>query len=75
MVARTGDGLNLRTGGHTGTKVIGVIPDGTVVELAEDVKMPAGQRSAIQNEEGTWLYVKTLDGSWGWVAAAYLDWA
>ncbi|MBE0610694.1 MAG: SH3 domain-containing protein, partial [Dehalococcoidia bacterium] len=74
VVARTGDGLNLRTGGHTGTEVIGVIPDGTVVELAEDVKMPVGQRSAIQNEEGTWLYVKTLDGSWGWVAAAYLDW-
>jgi hypothetical protein len=75
VVARTGDGLNLRTGGRTGTEVIGVIQDGTVVELAEDVKMPVGQRSAVQNDEGTWLFVKTLDGSWGWVSAAYLDWA
>jgi hypothetical protein len=74
VVARTGDGLNLRTGGHTGTDVIGVIPDGTVVELAEDVKMPVGQRSAVQNEEGTWLYVRTPAGAHGWVSAAYLDW-
>ena len=75
VVARTGDGLNLRTGGHTGTEVIGVIPDGTVVELAEDVKMPVGQRSAVQNEEGTWLFVRTPAGEHGWVSAAYLDWA
>lgn len=50
-------------------------PDGTLVELAEDVKMPVGQRGAIRNEEGTWLFVKILDGTRGWAFAAYLDWA
>ncbi|MCL4242934.1 MAG: SH3 domain-containing protein [Dehalococcoidia bacterium] len=75
VVARTGDGLNLRTGPSTGSDVIGVLPDGTLVELAEDVKMPVGQRGAIRNEEGTWLYVRTQSGEHGWVSAAYLDWA
>jgi hypothetical protein len=75
VVARTGDGLNLRTGPSTGSDVIGVLPDGTLVELAEDVKMPVGQRGAIRNEEGTWLYVRTPSGEHAWVSAAYLDWA
>lgn len=74
VVARTGDGLNLRTGPSTGSGVIVVLQDGTRVELAEDVKMPVGQRGAIRNEEGTWLYVRTPSGEHGWVSAAYLDW-
>lgn len=75
VVARTGDGLNLRTGPATTTQPITVVPDGTIVELVEDLKMPVGQRGATQNAEGTWLSVRSAEYGWGWVSAAYLDWA
>jgi hypothetical protein len=74
VVARTGDGLNLRALPGTGAPVITVIADGTAVELAQDLEMPVGQRSAIQNDEGTWLYVRTPADEHGWVSAAYLNW-
>ncbi|NJD64374.1 MAG: hypothetical protein FIB00_03865 [Chloroflexi bacterium] len=75
VVARTGDGLNLRTGPATTTQPITVVPDGTIVELEEDLKRPAGQRGAFVGTEGTWLSVRSPEYGWGWVSAAYLDWA
>jgi len=45
------------------------------VELEEDLKRPAGQRGAFVGTEGTWLSVRSPEYGWGWVSAAYLDWA
>ncbi len=76
VVARTGDGLNVRSGpGIDSTRIVGVVPDGTALEIAEDVKFEPGLRSVQHEPDGIWVHVKTGDDLYGWVSATYLDWA
>ena len=75
VVARTGDGLNVRAGPSRGTSVLALLRDGDVVELATDLKFEEGLRSAQQRRDATWLFIRTPAGTSGWVSAAYLDWA
>lgn len=75
-VARTGDCLNMRDAASLKGSVIGCIPDGTALTMA-DAKptpdVPFGSWAA--GDDGAWVYVSTAGGMKGWVAAPYLDWA
>lgn len=72
VVARTGDGLNLREAPDLGAEVLDLLRDGARLELAPIERFVG----AVQfNQSGMWVHVRTAEGREGWVNAAYLDWA
>jgi hypothetical protein len=67
-IARSDDGVNLRAEPGFGGDVIGVLPDGTVVELRIDVA------DTVLDEDGeTRWWPVLVDGQEGWIAGYYLD--
>ena len=67
-IARSDDGVNLREEPGFGGDVVGVLSDGTIVELRIDVA------DTVLDEDGEtrWWPVR-VDGQDGWVAGYYLD--
>ena len=67
-VARSEDGVNLRTEPGFAGDIVGTLPDGTVVELRVD------EVDTVLDEDGEtrWWPVR-VDGQEGWVAGYYLD--
>ncbi len=62
VVSGTGDsGLYLRSAPYRDAAIRGTIPDGTTLNVVGSLVI----------EDGNWLPVRMLDGTTGWVAAAY----
>ena len=63
VVIGTGDsGLYLRSAPYRDAAIRVTIPDGTTLNVI----------GALVTEDGNWLPVRMLDGTTGWVAAAYI---
>ena len=52
--------LNIRSGDHFSTEVLGVLPGGSELNVLAT------------NESGSWFMVETTEGQLGWVSAAYV---